>query len=232
MPTRDPFRGFVALPLPGEAASALEAAARGYLGSPGAPPGEWRVTPAARIHLTLKFLGDTAAAQVAPLAGALREAARAAGGPVRATLGRAPAEGDSGSGAGGPRPGWLLLPGPRDPRVLAVGLSDPTGTLPRMAALVEGRAESLGFPREGRPFLAHATVARRRGARRGSPGRRGRPGEGGAVPAPASRRAGGPPSGPPPGGTVVLDRLTLMESVLGPDGPEYAVIAEAPLGGA
>jgi hypothetical protein len=31
---------------------------------------------------------------------------------------------------------------------------------------------------------------------------------------------------------VVLDRLTLVESVLGSDGPEYAVIAEAPLGGA
>ena len=196
MPTRDPFRGFVAVPLPGDAAGALAEAARSFLGAPAAPPGDWRVTPADRIHLTLKFLGDTAAAAVPALADALREAARAAGGPVRAVL-----------------EGWVLLPGPGDPRVLAAGVSDPAGTLPRMAALVEARAEALGFPREGRPFLAHATVARRRG----------RPRRG--VPPPESRKGAGP------AGPILLDRLVLMESVLGPGGPAYAVVAESPLVG-
>ena len=135
---------------------------------------------------------------------AAREAARAAKGPVRAALG-----------------GWVLLPGPRDPRVLAASVSDPTGTLPRMAALVEARAEAFGFPKEGRPFLAHATVARRRKDRRGRP-RRG-------VPPPESRKGGAPAAARR---DVLLDRLVLMESVLGPDGPAYAVVAETPLGSA
>jgi len=203
VPTRDPFRGFVAVPLPGDAAAALEAAARGFLGSAEAPGGDWRATPAPRIHLTLKFLGDTAAAAIPALGEALREAARAAAGPVRATVG-----------------GWLLLPGPRDPRVLAAEVSDPTGTLPRMAAVVEGRAEALGFPRESRRFLAHATVARRRRGR----GRGRGPGDGRggrAVPPPASGR-----------GPILLDRLVLMESVLGPEGPEYSVVLEEALRGA
>ena len=198
------MRLFVALPFPDEAARALEEAARRFVASPSAPRGEWRVTPAGRLHLTLKFLGDSDPARVPALASAIREAAREAGGPVDARTGGAP--------------GWLLLPGRRDARVLAVPLSDPLGRLPSMAASVEGRTASLGFPRERRPFLPHATVARRR------PPARGR--KRSSVPPPASEGGRG---ADPPATLVRLDRLVLMESVLGPAGPTYTVVAEAGL---
>lgn len=191
------MRLFIALPLPDEAARALEEAARGHLPS---LKGEWRATPAERIHLTLKFLGDTDPARVPDLEKAIREAAREAGGPIEAKAG----------GEGG----WLLLPGRRDARVLAVPLSDPAGRLPALAASVEGWTAALGFPRERRPFLPHATVARRRQPERGR--RRA------AVPPPASE-------GGPPAMRLRLDRVVLMESVLGPGGPTYAAVATASL---
>jgi 2'-5' RNA ligase len=119
--------------------------------------------------------------------------------------------------------------------VLAAGVSDPVGTLSRLAALLEERTASLGFARETRPFLAHVTVARRKAGRgRG----RGRDGGGGR------ERAKGRTTGVPPPASVVgegpvvadvLDRVVLMRSTPcphgGPGGPVYAVVAEAVLGG-
>jgi 2'-5' RNA ligase len=194
------MRLFLALPLPDDAARALEEATRRHVASPAAPPGDWRATPAERIHLTLKFLGEVDPARVPALSEALPGIARAAGGPIDAE-------------AGGPG-GWLLLPSPRDARVLAVRLSDPAGRLPSLAASVEGRTAALGFARERRPFLPHATVARLRRPARG----RGRS----PVPPPASE-------GGPPAMRLRLDRVVLMESVLGPGGPRYAAVATASL---
>jgi 2'-5' RNA ligase len=205
----DTFRAFFAVPFEGAVARALEGAARRRLARPDAPPGDWRVTPAERLHLTLKFLGETGEDLVPALEAALAAAA-AARAPFRVAF-----------------HGWVLLPGPRDPRVLAVGVSDPTGTLPRLAADLEERAESLGFPRESRPFLAHATVARRRPGRPRGDDARGRAARGRTgVPPPAS----GMETDPLPG--QVVDRVVLMSSTLGSEGPAYAVVAEAALRGA
>jgi 2'-5' RNA ligase len=204
------FRAFFAVPFAPAAAEALEAAARERLAAPDlAEAGGWRATPAERIHLTLKFLGDVPRESAPALEAALGTATAAAA-PFPVGLG-----------------GWVLLPGRRDPRVLAVGVSDPTGSLPRLSKALEERASSLGFAEEARPFFAHVTVARRR------PGRgraRTKTGGGGAgrgmsgVPPPASGFAEG---------TIVEDtvgRVVLMKSTLGPDGPAYAVVAEAVLG--
>jgi 2'-5' RNA ligase len=109
-------------------------------------PVRW-VDPAG-AHLTLKFLGETDRAQVAPIGAALR-----------AVAGRH----------------WPLLlhtgapgafPNPRRPRVLWLGL---TGALDQLAALqldVDEALAALGFPRETRPFSPHLTLGRvREGAR-------------------------------------------------------------------
>jgi 2'-5' RNA ligase len=191
------FRAFFAVPLDPPVGRALEEAARGLLGE-GAGRAGWRVVPAERIHLTLKFLGDVPWDLAPRLEEALREAAAAVA-PTPLSFG-----------------GWHLLPGPRDPRVLAVGVSDPAGTLPSLAALLEGLTEALGFPREDRPYLSHATVARRK------PGRGGR---GGGVPPPSSLQGSGTLA------TQPVARVVLMRSELGPDGPAYAVVAEARPGG-
>jgi 2'-5' RNA ligase len=215
VPTSDSFRAFFAVPFSPSTAGALEAAARERVaaladapqGTPirappraptRAPTRNWRVTPAERIHLTLKFLGEAASDLVPRLEEALRAVAGGAA-PFPVELG-----------------GWVLLPAGRNPRVLAVGVSDPTGTLPRLAALLEERAEALGFPREARPFRAHVTVARRR------PGRgSGQPG--GGVPPPASGKADGRIA------AETVGRVVLLRSSLGPEGPAYAVVAEASL---
>jgi 2'-5' RNA ligase len=179
MSTGDTFRAFYAVPFEAAVARSLEGEARDRVGRDPA----WRVTPAERIHLTLKFLGETATDLVPGLTEALRVTA-AATAPFRVTIA-----------------GWVRFPG-----ALALGVSDPTGSLPRLAAALEGRAEDLGFIRESRPFRPHVTVARTKKAGR-------------TVPPPASGR----------GTDVLVDQIVLMRSTLGPEGPTYAVVAEAEL---
>lgn len=132
------WRLFVAIDL-GDAArralTATQAALRRH-----ALPVRW-IDPAG-AHLTLKFLGDTPAAQVAPLASALRAVA-ARHRPALLHLGA---------------PG--AFPSTRRPRVLWLGL---TGDLARLAALhagVEAALVACGFPREDRPFRPHLTLGR------------------------------------------------------------------------
>jgi 2'-5' RNA ligase len=180
------FRAFYAVPFEAAVARTLEEAAQERVGGVRG----WRVTPAERIHLTLKFLGDAALDLVPRLTEALREAA--AMGPFPVAL-----------------RGWVGFPG-----VLSVGVSDPTGSLPRLAAALEARAESLGFPRETRPFLPHVTVARTQNRARNRKR---------TVPPPASGR------GEDVLAEASIDRIVLMRSTLLPGGPSYAVVAEARL---
>ena len=177
------FRAFYACPLEGEAARSLIAVAQGRIGEGRG----WRVVPEERLHLTLRFLGDTPLDLVPRLTEALRDGA-AAMGPFPIEMG-----------------GWKTFRG-----ALALGVSDPTGSLPRLAAGLEERAVALGFPPEPRAFLPHVTVARARNQARG-------------VPPLASRKTEEPPV------RTMVDRIVLMRSTLGPKGPAYAVVAEAEL---
>jgi len=112
--------------------------------------GELRRAPLARlgrwvdpngIHLTLKFLGDVSAGQLAELREAMRRAA--------ATV--APFE--------------LAVAGlgcfsARQPRVIWVGVEDASGSLARLQCAVDRELGTIGFPPEGRPFSPHLTLAR------------------------------------------------------------------------
>jgi 2'-5' RNA ligase len=94
------------------------------------------------IHLTLKFLGDTPVEQLANVKKALAEAAGEIG-PFTFTVG-----------------GLGCFPNLRRPRVVWVGLQEPTGALLRLQRAIEANVAPLGFPTEKRPFSPHLTLGR------------------------------------------------------------------------
>ena len=98
------------------------------------------------------------------------------------------------------------------PRVLWVGCDDGQDTLRRIAGQIEEGAAALQLPREEHPFAAHLTIGRVR-----SP--RGR--------ADLVRALQAASWTPPPAWPVTA--LTLYQSVLGPQGPTYTALADAPL---
>ncbi|MGQ9599594.1 MAG: RNA 2',3'-cyclic phosphodiesterase [Anaerolineae bacterium] len=94
------------------------------------------------IHLTLKFLGDTSLEQVEEVKVALTQAAVGVE-PFSFTVGK-----------------LGCFPNNRQPRVVWVGLQEPTGRLARLQQAVEKFVAPLGFPTEGRPFSPHLTLGR------------------------------------------------------------------------
>lgn len=94
------------------------------------------------IHLTLKFLGDTTEEQAVQVKEALNRAAAGAG-PIPFSVG-----------------GVGCFPNTRRPRVVWVGLHEPTGALARLRGAIEEQVVPLGFPTEKRPFSPHLTLGR------------------------------------------------------------------------
>lgn len=94
------------------------------------------------LHLTLKFLGDTSVAKVEALSQAVRRAANSAN-PFEIVI--------AGCGA---------FPPKGQPRVLWVGIDDPSGQLALLNRALENEYEKAGYPREPRPFHPHLTIAR------------------------------------------------------------------------
>lgn len=94
------------------------------------------------IHLTLKFLGDTLPDQVEAVKIALGKAVSGLS-PFTLTVG-----------------GLGCFPNARRPRVVWVGLYEPTGALSRLRDAVEDQVAPLGFPTENRPFHPHLTLGR------------------------------------------------------------------------
>ncbi len=94
------------------------------------------------IHLTLKFLGETRPDQVEAVKVALDRAASEVR-PFAFTVG-----------------GMGCFPNTRRPRVIWVGLYEPSGTLSRLRDAVESHVAPLGFPTEKRPFRPHLTLGR------------------------------------------------------------------------
>jgi 2'-5' RNA ligase len=94
------------------------------------------------VHLTLKFLGDTTPEQIEQVKAALVNAAGEVG-PFTFTVG-----------------GLGCFPNARQPRVVWVGLDEPTGALKRLRDAVEAQVAPLGFPTEKRPFSPHLTLGR------------------------------------------------------------------------
>ena len=105
-----------------------------------------------KLHITLKFLGEIEQARAVFLMDAA----------ARSTLSVSPFN-IMIEGAGAFPPRGL-------PRVLWLGVRDATGLLAQLQLNLENECETVGFPREARPFHPHLTIARLRskpeGARR------------------------------------------------------------------
>ena len=96
------------------------------------------------LHLTLKFLGNTPVAKIEALSQATHRAAGRSQ-PFDLILGRC--------GAFPPR---------GQPRVLWIGIDDPSRKLTELHRAVEEECATSGFAREPRPFHPHLTIARLR----------------------------------------------------------------------
>ena len=94
------------------------------------------------IHLTLKFLGKTREKQLPELKRALTAVAH-----------HAPACTFTAEGLG-------CFPSPNRPRVLWVGVKEPTGRLAALQDAIEEVTEPLGYERERRGFTPHLTIGR------------------------------------------------------------------------
>ncbi len=134
------MRVFVAVFPPPETREALADAARDL-----PVHGAVRLTPAANVHLTLKFLGDLAESDLNRVTQAL-EPLRTRHEPFEANI--------SGFGA---------FPSPRRARILWAGIGEGSDSLISLAADVEDSLKPLGFEREGRPYVPHLTLGRARG---------------------------------------------------------------------
>ena len=137
------LRLFVAIELPPEwieALASLQEQLRWPLEDAAGQRLRW-VRPEA-IHLTLKFLGEVAASRRERIERALATAVATPPG-MSLRLGAVGAFSDR-----------------RGPRVVWVAIEGETAPLAELAARVEGVLATLGFPREGRPFAPHLTLAR------------------------------------------------------------------------
>lgn len=94
------------------------------------------------LHVTIKFLGDTDTGQVAQIVDTAASSLKNFK-AFRLEVG-----------------GLGFFPGPASPRVMWAGLRGETGMLKEVARVVEDSMAGLGFPREGRKFSPHLTLAR------------------------------------------------------------------------
>jgi RNA 2',3'-cyclic 3'-phosphodiesterase len=99
---------------------------------------------AEKLHLTLKFLGDTSEKQLNQLTEIVGETAREI---TNFKLQIA----ETG-----------VFPSPRNARILWLGVEDETESLRKISEILETECERIGFPKEKRNFKAHLTIARLR----------------------------------------------------------------------
>jgi RNA 2',3'-cyclic 3'-phosphodiesterase len=94
------------------------------------------------LHLTLKFLGDTPVAEVEALSQAAQRVANSVN-PFEIIIG-----------------GCGVFPSRGQPRVLWIGIDDPSGKLTELQQAIEEECDANGLAREPRPFHPHLTIAR------------------------------------------------------------------------
>jgi len=191
------IRAFIAIPLPHPLLDRLSALQRQLESQ--VPSRSVRWVRAEGIHLTLKFLGDIPTEKLPDIKRALTAVAR-----------HAPActftVGELG-----------CFPNPHRPRVVWVGVQEPTGRLAALQDAIEEVMAPLGYPPEGRGFTPHLTLGRvRRGARRDEVSQVGEVVAGTTVESLAE---------------ISGDHFALIRSVLKPTGAEYTTLEEFPLHG-
>jgi 2'-5' RNA ligase len=199
------LRTFVAVELPPPVQAAIAAEQARLQTQLRGAPAALRWTAAESIHLTLRFLGDTTAAQRAQLVESLR--AETAAWPVF-TL----------------RVGGLgCFPDCRAPRVVWLDVDGDLAALAEVQRQVETLVQQAGFAPEERPFSPHLTVARaRRDAARGDLQATGRA----LVAAGAGR-----PAAAPVGDSFAVDHIIYFQSELRPGGSLYTPLATIAWGG-
>jgi len=180
-------------------AVALDAALREAVA--GLPPllnsaaASFRWVSAQNLHFTLKFLGEVEEGRVARVTGAAREVAGRAT-PFPITLG-----------------GMGAFPSSKRPQVVWVGVKQGADRLAELARDLDVTLRRVKFPRDGRPFRPHLTIARAKHS--------------GAVPDLSGLL------GNLRGvvvGTQAVDALLVMESTLNPGGSIYRPVEEVRLG--
>ncbi|MDQ6787431.1 MAG: RNA 2',3'-cyclic phosphodiesterase [Acidobacteriota bacterium] len=95
-----------------------------------------------KLHLTLKFLGETDDEQLRKFTEAVEQTAKKVS-PFDLQI----------CGAG-------VFPSARNARVLWLGVSDENNNLRKLSEILETQCERRGFAREDRRFKAHLTIAR------------------------------------------------------------------------
>ena len=190
------IRSFVAIELPDEIKTALTDVQGGLKAQ--APPKAVRWTRPEAIHLTLQFLGDVAPGKVEAIADALRGVCDE---QARFTI---------------QLKGLGVFPNLGRPRVVWVGVAEPSGALISLQGGVTQALAPLGFEPEKRAFSPHLTIGRasRHASRR----------ELTAVGELITRSEVGIL------GQTSVEHITLMKSDLQPSGAVYTPLAVIPLG--
>jgi 2'-5' RNA ligase len=134
------FRGFIAVDVP--SSPSLDALADQLQKA----SSSLKVVPTDHLHLTIKFLGETEEGLVPEILAAMREAAAGIR-PFEVRI--------KGTGA---------FPSLGRMNVVWVGVEG-AEPLARLAEVLDGSLEALGFPRETRRWTAHVTLARVKGHR-------------------------------------------------------------------
>lgn len=134
------IRAFVAVELPPAARAALGAVSEALAAR--TPSGSVRWVRPEQMHLTLRFLGETAVSQLPAITIALDEVGRQSG-PLTLRL-----------GAVG------CFPNCKRPRVIWVGLEGELRPLAALQRRVEAALVPLGWTAEKRPFQPHLTLGR------------------------------------------------------------------------
>jgi len=190
------IRAFIAIPLPHPLLEKLAALQRKL--EKQVPSRSVRWVRVEGIHLTLKFLGDTLTEKLPEIEQALAAVAR-----------HAPActftVGELG-----------CFPNPRRPRVVWVGVQEPTGRMAALQDAIEEVMAPFGYAPEGRGFTPHLTLGRVR--RRTSRSDAAQVGE-----AVTSTTVGLLAE-------VPANHFALIRSVLKPTGAEYSRLATFRLG--
>jgi len=189
------MRAFIAIPLPGPLLEKIAAVQRQL--EKQTPPRSVRWVHIEGIHLTLQFLGDTPTDKLPGIQQALATVAWLA-----------PACTFAVGGLG-------CFPNPRRPRVVWIGVHEPTGRLAALQDAIEEVMAPLGYPPEGRGFTPHLTLGRVQ--QRASSSDASRIGE--VVASTQVERLA----------EVSADHFALIRSILKPAGAEYTVLEEFPL---
>ncbi len=167
--------------------------------------GAVRWTAPANVHLTLRFLGDTASNQRRQIAAGLAEIA-AGHTPFSLSV----------AGVG-------CFPNLRQPSVIWLGLVGALDRLARLQGETESLARQAGFTPETRPFSAHLTIGRTQRSITSAEAR-------GLGQAMQMAREQGFAQGELL--TLPVDDIVLMQSVLQPGGSQYTPLGRWMLGAA